>query len=77
MDLPLYTTITRNDMSDLGSTTYHCFNNAVVLDQIMRKQGDSLDQLLFKSILLYFRNGETTISDWVGETNEAYTITSR
>ena len=64
MDLPLYTTMTRNDISDLGSTTYHCFNKAVVLDQIMRQQGDSLDQLLFKSILLRLRNGETTISDW-------------
>ena len=41
MDLPLYTTITRNDMSDLGSTAYHCFNNAVVLDQIMHQQDDN------------------------------------
>ena len=36
MDLPLYTTIPRTDLSDLGSTTYHAFTEAIVLDQVMR-----------------------------------------
>jgi len=35
LNLPLYTTVPCNKLSDLGSTTYHCFNNAVFLDQIM------------------------------------------
>jgi len=29
MDLPLYTTTSRNDLSDLGSSTYHSFTQAV------------------------------------------------
>ena len=35
MDLPLYTTVSRTELPDLG-TAYHLFNSAVVLDQIMR-----------------------------------------
>lgn len=35
MDLRLYTTVSRNELSDLGSNTYHSFDCAVVLNQIM------------------------------------------
>jgi len=56
MDLPLHTTISRNELSDLGSTTYHCFSK-VVLDQIMQQHGDSPD-------LLLLRNAETSLHDW-------------
>ena len=52
MDLPLYTTTSCNEISDLGSTTYHYFNTAIVLDQIMRQHGDDPDQMLFRNILL-------------------------
>lgn len=46
MDLPLYTTIPRTDLSDLGSTTYHAFTKAIVLDQVMRQCGEDADQIL-------------------------------
>ena len=52
MDLPLYTTMPRTDLSDLGSTTYHTFNKAIVLDQVMRQSGEDADQILFRDILL-------------------------
>ncbi len=34
MDLPLYTTMSRTALSDLGSTAYQVFDHAVVLDQV-------------------------------------------
>ena len=64
MDLPLYTTMVRTDLSDLGSTTYHTFNKAIVLDQVMRQCGEDADQILFRDILLRLRNGQTTVLDW-------------
>ena len=64
MDLPLYTTVSRSYISDLGSTAYHSFNKAIVLDQVMRQRGEDADQILFRDILLRLRNGETTVSDW-------------
>ena len=35
MDLPLYTTVSRTELSDLGSIDYHLFDRAVVLDRVM------------------------------------------
>lgn len=64
MDLPLYTITPRNQLSDLGSITYHCFNTAVTLDQIMRQNGNDADQILFRNILLRLRNGNTSLNDW-------------
>ena len=64
MDLPLYTTVSRNAMSDLGSTAYQMFDYAVVLEQPMRQSGEDPDQVLFRSILLRLRNGQTTTDDW-------------
>ena len=37
MDLPLYTTVSRTALSDLGSSAYQLFDHAVVLDQVMRQ----------------------------------------
>ena len=64
MDLPLYTTVTRNELSDLGSSTYHFFDSAVVLSQVMRQSGESPEQILFRDILLRLRDGKTTVADW-------------
>ena len=64
MDLPLYTTVTRNELSDLGSSTYHFFDSAVVLGQVMRQSGESPEQVLFRDILLRLRDGKTTVADW-------------
>jgi len=64
VDLPLYTTVTRHELSDLGSSTYHFFDSAVVLNQIMRQSGESPEQVLFHNILLRLRDGKTTVCDW-------------
>ena len=64
MDLPLYTTVSRSSLSDIGSTAYQLFNCAVVLDQPMHQSGQDPDQVLFRDILLRLRNGLTTETDW-------------
>ena len=64
MDLPLYTTVSRNELSDLGSSTYHFFDSVVVLNQVMRQSGENPEQILFHDILLCLRDGKTTVADW-------------
>lgn len=64
MDLSLYTTVSRGELSDQGSATYHSFDQAIVLDKIMRQSGQSADQVLFRDILLRLRDGTTTVADW-------------
>lgn len=66
MDLPLYTTVSRTELSDLGSATYHQFDCAVVLDRVMGQAGQSAEQELFRDLLLRLRNGESTSTedDW-------------
>ena len=58
MDLPLYTTVSRVELSDQGSVCYHMFDRAVVLDQVMRQAGQDADQEIFRNIL---RNAESTV----------------
>ena len=64
MDLPLYTTDSRSDLSDQGRAAYHQFNQAVVLDQVMRQAGQDHEQVLFRDILLRLRDAKVTIADW-------------
>ena len=64
MDLPLYTTVPRSALSDLGSTAYQLFNCAVVLKQVMRQSGQDSSQVLFRDILLHLRDALVTVSDW-------------
>lgn len=64
MDLSLYTTVSRGELSDQGSATYHSFDQAIILDKIMHQSGQSADQVLFRDILLCLRDGSTTIADW-------------
>ena len=64
MDLPLYTTVSRTELSDLGSANYHMFDRAVVLDVVMRQAGKDAGQELFRSLLMRLRNGESTEDDW-------------
>jgi len=58
IDLPVYTKVSRNTMSDLGSTAYQMFNCTIVLcisqDRNMTKY----------SLLLWLRNGQTATDDW-------------
>ena len=64
MDLPLYTTIPRSALSNLGSAAYQSFDHAIVLDQVMRQSGEDPDQVLFRDILLHLRDGRVTEDDW-------------
>ena len=64
MDLPLYTTSSRSALSDLGSNAYQQFEQAVVLDYVMRQSGQSASQVLFRDILLRLRDGKVTEDDW-------------
>ena len=64
MDLPLYTTVSRTELSDLGSANYRMFDRAVVLDQVMRQAGEDADQKLFRDLLYRLRNGQSTLEDW-------------
>ena len=64
MDLPLYTTVSRTELSDLGSVNYHLFDHAITLDQVMRQAGNDSAQQLFCNILMRLRNGELRVEDW-------------
>ena len=64
MDLPLYTTVSRTELSDLGSVNYHLFDRAITLDQVMRQAGNDSAQQLFRNILMRLRNGELRVEDW-------------
>ena len=64
MDLPLYSNVSRTELSDLGSTTNHMFHCAIVLEQVMRQAGKDADQEVFRNLLLRLRNAESTLEDW-------------
>ena len=64
MDLPLYTTVSRTELSDLGSVNYHLFDRAITLDQVMWQAGNDSAQQLFRNILMRLRNGELRVEDW-------------
>ena len=64
MDLPLYTTVSRTELSDLGSIDYHIFDRAVVLDRVMRQAGQDAGQERFRNLILRLRNAELTVEDW-------------
>ena len=64
MDLPLYTTVSRTELYDLGSADYHLFDKAIVLDQVMRQAGVDTEHQLFRDLLLRLRrDGQTTVED--------------
>ena len=64
MDLPLYTTDSRSELSDQGRAAYQTFQQAVVLDQVMRQAGQDPEQVKFRDILLRLRDAEVTVADW-------------
>ena len=64
MDLPLYTTDSRSELSDQGRAAYQTFKQAVVLDQVMRQAGQDPEQVRFRDILLRLRDAEVTVADW-------------
>ena len=64
MDLPLFTTHSRSELSDQGRAAYQYFNKAVVLDQVMRQAGHDPEQVKFRNILLRLRDAKVTVADW-------------
>ena len=64
MDLPLYTIDSRTKLSDLGRAAYQTFQQAVVLDQVMRQTGQDPQQVQFRDILLRLRDAKVTVADW-------------
>ena len=64
MDLPLYTTASKSELSDQGRAAYHSFKHAVVLDQVLRQSGQDSQQVRFRNILLGLRNAQVTKADW-------------
>ena len=64
MDLPLYTTDSRSELSDQGRAAYQTFQQALVLDQVMRQAGQDPEQVKFRDILLRLRDAKVTLSDW-------------
>ena len=65
MGLPLYTTISRSDLSDRGRSAYLHFNKfVVVLNQVIRQAGQDPQQIQFRNILLRLRGGISTTDDW-------------
>ena len=59
MDLSLYTTATKSELSDLGSANYRLFDCGIVLKQVLRQEGKH-----FQELLMRLRNGEITLDDW-------------
>ena len=64
MDLPLYSSLSRSPLSDLGRTAYQMFDKAVGLSQVMRQNGTDSEQIIFRNTLLHLREGNLSTSEW-------------
>ena len=64
MDLPLYTTDSSSYLSGQGRAAYQTFNQAVVLEQVIRQAGSNPEQVKFRDILLRLRDAKLTVADW-------------
>ena len=64
MDLPLYTTDSRIELSDQGRNGYQHFDKAIVLDHVMHQAGQDPEQIGFCQILMHLRDAQVTVDDW-------------
>ena len=64
LDLPMYANISRDPLSNNGLAAYNQFKEACKLDVIQRQSGNTKEQQDFRDLLLWLRNGESTIADW-------------
>ncbi|RHZ78599.1 hypothetical protein Glove_159g42 [Diversispora epigaea] len=64
LDLPMYTDVLRDPLSNNGHATYLLFQEVYKLDVVQRQSGNSKEQEEFRDILLRLRNGESTLPDW-------------
>ena len=47
MDLPLYSSVPRSAITDLGHTTYQLFAKAEVLTEVLQQDGQDREQVRF------------------------------
>ena len=73
MDLPLYTTDPRTELSDQGRNAYQQFDKAFILDQVMRQAGQDPEQIRFRQILMHLRDAQVTVDDWKNLTTQTPT----
>ena len=64
MDLPLYSSAAKSELSDLGSATYHMFDSVIILKHVIRQAGSDYGQREFHDLLVKLRNGVFTTNDW-------------
>ena len=64
MDLAVFTARVSSAISDRGRAVYQMFNNAIVLQQQMRQNGNSIEQVAFRDLLFRLRNAAVTVEDW-------------
>ena len=62
MDLPLYFSVPRSAIADLGRTTYQLFAKAVVLTEVLRQDGQDREQVRFRELLLHLKDGEVSVA---------------
>ncbi len=63
-DLPMYTKISQNLLSNTGLVAYNQFKEAYRLDVIQHQSGDTKEQRDFRELLLRLRNRETILANW-------------
>ena len=64
MDLPLYTTDSRTELSDQGRNAYQQFDKAIILDQVMHQAGQDPEQIRFHQILMHLTDAQVTVDNW-------------
>ena len=64
MELPLYMSVPKSSISDLGRSAYQTFDKAVVLTQVMRQREQDQEQVRFRENLLRLRDASVTKADW-------------
>jgi ATP-dependent DNA helicase PIF1 len=65
LDLPMYTKISRDPLSNNGFAAYNLFREVYKLDVIQRQSGNSQEQRDFRELLLRLCNGESTLANWM------------
>ena len=63
-DSPLYVSDEVYNIPSHGYTMYHLFNKVVILSDMVRQQGQDVEQVQFKALLTRLRDGQTTEEDW-------------
>src|SRR3954452_20096959 len=64
LDLSIYANIPRDPLSNNGLAAYKLFKEVYKLDVVQRQFGNSQEQHEFRNLLLWLRDGESTLDDW-------------